>query len=625
MESKTELEKLIDNYQKETQQKKEIVNALNSLIEIIFNNFEKLVIHETDYPIIFDLVKLSLNYIEKSANEKEDNFDSIIAIVVFRVLFMGKSSFKMTDLDKKINSFKLVLELFQSDTSTENASEFVEMRKYELFENIALEFDCDYYYSYCMYLIYKYSESKIMFLDNFINFMKKSFKDEYELDLEIRKDANITEEELKKIAPDNLLKNLNNINNEIENYIVLKIDKKSHLIKKELMSPEEVAEKLKKNNELEDKKNKRIKKKTKENNKVIEKENNGERRPFEETKLQEESQYQQERKDKEENKSQEESKYQEENTEKEEDKDQEENLNPKENKHENEGAEILNINNVSKNMREEDFKTIMKNTDNKGDNSQDLSSLVNGLLSKIKELEEKGRRNNDILTEKMDEIKKDNDKLTRTIGRLTGKIDKVTKDNDILKGTIDEMTKDITAYKKKIKKHEKSFKNDQAEILKLKQNSKKQENELKLIKLRDVFKNIINIFCKAYNISMDLSYFQKIQEITKNIPRKKGKEEEWRLLNKFWSDIYLNCQLSNKNAHTIDYTLSIIDQVFEQVDPNGDMKNVKEILLKGNIEDILKKLAYNRMHNFDKKLKFKEEEKKIMESVNGLNNIYPSI
>ena len=109
------------------------------------------------------------------------------------------------------------------------------------------------------------------------------------------------------------------------------------------------------------------------------------------------------------------------------------------------------------------------------------------------------------------------------------------------------------------------------------------------------------------------------------MPRKKGKEEEWRLFNKFFSDIYLNFQVSNKNAHSIDFTLSIIDQVFEQIDPNGDMKNVKERLTRGNTEQILKKLGYNRMYNFDKKIKFKEEEEKIMESVNEINDIYPSI
>ena len=149
MESQFENGKLIENSQKEPENELEIVNALNSLTEIIFKGvFKKLEIKETDYAIIFALVKLTLNYIEKSTNNKDDNFDSIIALAVFRTLFIDKSSFKMKDLDNKINSFKLILELFQEDTE-DNPNEFKEMTKYELFENIAKEFNCNYYYSYC--------------------------------------------------------------------------------------------------------------------------------------------------------------------------------------------------------------------------------------------------------------------------------------------------------------------------------------------------------------------------------------------------------------------------------------------------------------------------------------------
>ena len=53
------------------------------------------------------------------------------------------------------------------------------------------------------------------------------------------------------------------------------------------------------------------------------------------------------------------------------------------------------------------------------------------------------------------------------------------------------------------------------------------------------------------------------------------------------------------------------------------MENVKEKLKNGTINIKLTKLVINRMNNFDDKVKFKLEEKKIMETVKGIDDIYP--
>ena len=586
MESNTKEDELI-NYSKIKQKKvTEIVDALNSLILIILDGrYQKLEINQSYYLNIHELIALTLDFIEKFENDDDDKFDSIIAIAVFRVLFMDKFNFKINDWDKKIESFSLLLKAFQKDTSIENSNEFEEMRQYELFENIAKEYNCNYYYSYCLYLIFKYSESNALFFDIFISLKKISFKIENDSDLEITKHESITDEELQKISPDNLLSNLNDIYNTNINFFVLEIDQRQ--IKIRQMSPEEMQEKL----QTEEPEVKKKKKKKKKNKKIINStttEHNSGNKTFEARKMPEENMSQKQEESKEENK------------EKDKNESQEGKENKEDNNPRNESAGTKNRNYISLNKTEEDFKTTNSKINDKEEYMQDQSSLLNGLLLTINELKEK--------INKLEKEKED----------LKGTIDGMKKEKEDLKGTIIGMKKDIAKY-------EKSKEKALSEILILKQDSKLLQKELKFIKLRDVFKNIIDIFSIAYNIGPELSYNEKTLEIKKRIPLKKGKEEEWRLFNKFFSEIYSDFQAANKNAHSIDIDLSIIDQVFDQIDPFGEMKIVKERLMKGNVDRILKKLGYNRMNNFENKSKFQIEERKILDNIKGINDIYPSI
>ena len=582
MESNTKEDELI-NYSKIKQKKvTEIVDALNSLILIILDGrYQKLEINQSYYLNIHELIALTLDFIEKFEND-DDRFDSIIAIAVFRVLFMDKFNFKINDWDKKIESFSLLLKAFQKDTSIENSNEFEEMRQYELFENIAKEYNCNYYYSYCLYLIFKYSESNALFFDIFISLKKISFKIENDSDLEITKHESITDEELQKISPDNLLSNLNDIYNTNINFFVLEIDQRQ--IKIRQMSPEEMQEKL----QTEEPEVKKKKKKKKKNKKIINStttEHNSGNKTFEARKIPEENMSQKQEESKEENK------------EKDKNESQEGKENKEDNNPRNESAGTKNRNYISLNKTEEDFKTTNSKISNKEEYMQDQSSLLNGLLLTINELKEK-----------INKLEKEKEDLKGTM----------KKEKEDLKGTIIGMKKDIAKY-------EKSKEKALSEILILKQDSKLLQKELKFIKLRDVFKNIIDIFSIAYNIGPELSYNEKTLEIKKRIPLKKGKEEEWRLFNKFFSEIYSDFQAANKNAHSIDIDLSIIDQVFDQIDPFGEMKIVKERLMKGNVDRILKKLGYNRMNNFENKSKFQIEERKILDNIKGINDIYPSI
>ena len=142
--------------------------------------------------------------------------------------------------------------------------------------------------------------------------------------------------------------------------------------------------------------------------------------------------------------------------------------------------------------------------------------------------------------------------------------------------------------------------------------------------MRDVFKNIIDLFCKAYQIRQEEYYIDKIIQIKKINQQQIMKEDEKIQLNKFFEKIYFELKPSNKNAHSIDLSKSIIEQWFIYVDPNKELEIVRQKLLKGNINELVKELAFNRINNFKNKNKFRMEDEKIIDSFTGKNDIYPN-
>ncbi len=99
---------------------------------------------------------------EETANEEESNYDSLLAINNFKALFIDKNSFNMDALDEKINCFNLVLQLFSEKELTDAGEQKIieGIIKYNIFDNISKDFDANYYYAYCLYLIFEYSASK---------------------------------------------------------------------------------------------------------------------------------------------------------------------------------------------------------------------------------------------------------------------------------------------------------------------------------------------------------------------------------------------------------------------------------------------------------------------------------
>ena len=399
--------------------------------------------------------------------------------------------------------------------------------------------------------------------------MKNSFKEEGK-NLEIVKNQNITEDNLKKISSINLAKSLKDIYNKGDSFIALEIDQEKNLIRQRQISPEEMAEIIDNKKEAKKKKKRsKKKKKTKENNNIIE--NNPE-----------ESKEQEERKNQDETDRKAESESHKENEE--------------ENKihHEIDNSQIASIRIDSQINKEDikidkDFGTITNYSDDNGEKNKETNQIyVAELRGKINEMDKK-------------------------IGKLTKLI-----------GQVEEMKNEINVLKKWKKKTKKTVKNLKTKNIKLEGDLLEIQNELILIQLRDVIKNIIDLFCKAYNISLDLCYIDKYVEIKKIIKLKVRKEEQFELCN-FFEEIYTKWFLSNKNAHSIDLSKPIIQQLFARIDQNGEFRNVQDRLSRGKLNDLLYKLGVNRNENFNDKAKLRKEEEKIFDDVNNIGDIYPKI
>lgn len=558
--NKDEME-MLEKFEKRFEKEIEIVNLLNSLSENAFKDyFPKLEIHNDEKLIIHELVENNLYYLEQRANEIDDYYETLIAIQVFKALFMDKNSFSLDNLDKKKDYFNLVLKLRLEQNLNDLEQKRINdcVSKYTLFNDIVKDFDFDYYFAYCLYLIFEYSTTKIFFFDSFISFMKKVFKDDKKVELEVRKDENISEDELRKIDLKDLLDDLYNIYYKEENYYILFIDNKFNRIRQKKMSPEETEERINKNLKTKTKHKQRKKKATKEKNIILNKDNNP--------------------------------------------------RGQEENNIDSESIEDSNVKDISENSEEEVTQKIEDNQKDESQNNEIFEEKKQNIENASKE---------STLQEKYDQ-------LSSLVKSLSLEIDRLKNEDEKSKKQIKEMKKEIVKNKKKHGEYNKVIKNIKSDFIEVKKGSIKLENELRLIQLRDVFKNIIDFFCKAYEISQDGYYIDKVLKIKKKISKQRMKEDEKIQLMQFFEKIYFDLQFSNKNAHSIDLSQPIIEQVFTIIDPKMELINVKNKLSNGKINNLLKQSGFNRLINFNNKTKLRLEEEKIIDSVKEIKDIYPN-
>ena len=525
MEHSKEEKELIEKFEEQIKKEKEIVDLFNSLREATFKNyFEKLEIHDDEKLLIFELVSRCLYYLEETANESEDNYDSLIAINVFKALFMDKYKFKMDAFDSKKYCFNLVLKLFSDEHLSDAEQEMINkgIIKYNIFDEISKDFDDNYYYVYCLYLIFEYSASKLFFLDTFIAFMKKMFKDEKDVELEIRKDENISEFELDKINQDVLLKSLHDIYYKEENYYILYINN-NELQKKDIPYDElakifnevpKSAVKSKKNK----KKTKKVESFISDNKNQKENETQGENKIPEENKIQKE------------NKTLEENKIVIKRVENliiiNKDKNKEETQKIKDNqiaiqKNEKTKSKIINTDNSSKESISQDQYNQLSLKIN------ELVSIINELneeskikTAQINELNEKDKlktaqinelnEESKIITAQINKLNEKDKLITAQINKLkeeskikTAQINKLNEESKIKTAQINKLNKKDTIKtteinemkantEKRNKINQKKFQNMRNDFEKIEKDLIKIKCKLKKIKLGDVFRNIID-------------------------------------------------------------------------------------------------------------------------------------
>ena len=606
----------------EIEKEKEIVNLFNSLVEAISEDLsEKLEILGDQKYVIFNLVSKSLYSLEeclKDSEDSEDNYDSLLAIDVFKALFLNEYSLKIDALEDKKCCFNYVLKLLLDAklSPDENKKIIQSIVKYKAFDTMANDFNGNYYYVYCLYLVYEYSDSRLFFLNTFISFIKEMYKNENNVELEIRKDENVSESELGKLNPIVLLDSLKDFYYKNENFYILCINENK--LKFEKFSAMELATKLNENPKSA-KKSKKKKKKTKKSGKA--ESNQGENLIPNENLIQNKNPIQ--------NKNN----IQKENNNQKENKNIKENIIIKKNKiikeKKMEIKRVENIMIINKGKRQEDSLKIDTSSNELISKEQynKLVITINELISKIKDLNEKDA----LKTAQINNLNKKDELKTAQINNLIEENKNLNKKDELKEAQINNLIEENKNNKAEIKEmkendkiRKKRMQNIRKNLLKIEKDLIMVKYELDSIKFRDIFRNIIDLFCKAYNISQEFYYADKIIEIKTKISRQPMKEDERNKLFNFFDKIYFDYQYGNKSAHSIDFAKSIIDQVFVFIDPKNELEIVKMKLMKGKLDNLLKKFVFNRLNNYNNKAKLRNEEQGILETVSGISELYPN-
>lgn len=539
----------------------EIVDLLNSLIESSFNDYhQKLNILDGEKLIIFTLTQNKIVFLEQTAYENEDNSEAILAITVFKIFFMNNNSFNLKDLDEKKKYFNLLLKLLKHENVDNNEFCYIQEILSKISESTV--------YSPLLKLIEEnYDNSFYVFC--FYAFLKysgtkKIFYDSFLTFVKSEFKSNKQDIDL-ELRNDFSEKEIESISEKdlINDLLFIRKNIINYIIlsidnghlKIEKMPPDQIKYML-------DNKDGEPEIKKKNNNK---KQRNKESSSIGNNIIT----Y---------------SKEQENNCINELGLDENVGNMKNKNSQENKDKTVLKAKSLEEESRNnQDNNNIFDRINEDGNNSQKELSIedrLNQLLSMIQDLKERMKD-------------KDNE-------------------NNSLKEIINQNNKKHRKYQNIIKNYKKNIDTITRKAIGL-------EQDLGLIKMRDAFKNILDLFCKALGIPLDYSYNSKMKEIIKNERIKNTKIGD--LVN-FLKKIYFELKISNENAHSIKLNESILSQVFDYIDQDEKLNELKKVLEKGKIGDLLKKLAINRkIYCYDRKLMLKEEQK-IMDEVKDLDDIF---
>ena len=576
--------------------KLEIVKLFNSLNKAIFKEYysEMIITYEKLFTI-YDRVKSELKLLEDFPDEIDDNAEYAFAIKVFKILFLGENDLNTEQFSKKKKSFVRILNLLKNEMLAKEESQDNINFINEIITNSTFKSFCttlcknnesNIYYVACFYVIYLYSKSNSIFLDLFILLLKTEFQKVNPL-IELVLEKDFSEENLKKISLDNLINDFDSIYKGFMNYSILYIDQ-LHLKIKPKNNIFYEDENKEKSNEI-----KNIEKEKQSINKKNNKKKTKKNKNMESSKI---------------------------------------NLTAQDIKKEEEDEVEYQI--EESQIKESQVKKSQKNYGGKANEKKEIfnepqlnkiesSNTIESQENIIKNLLEKMANFERVIANNEQQYKEDIANLEQQhkedIANLDEKIDKLEKQ---YKEDIDDLKQKLANLEKDAIENSKKYKNVKKSIENLKKNLRETnfkiidlEQELRLIQIRDPFKNIIDLFCQALKINQEYSYKNKVDEIKNAIMLMKLTEDKRDNMLYFFSKIYYILNIDNFKAHTIDSDKPILSQIFSYIDPSGKLNDLRISLEKGKINALLKTLLLNRINNFNNKKVYFEEEKKTIESV----------
>ena len=107
------------------------------------------------------------------------------------------------------------------------------------------------------------------------------------------------------------------------------------------------------------------------------------------------------------------------------------------------------------------------------------------------------------------------------------------------------------------------------------------EFDLKKIKIRSIYKSIIDIFCNAYDKNLNDNYYNKLNNLL-YILEQYEENDKIAELKQFLVDIYYFLQKGNCTAHSIEENLTPLDLIFPLIEKESkqNYSKTKEIFLK---------------------------------------------
>ena len=127
--------------------------------------------------------------------------------------------------------------------------------------------------------------------------------------------------------------------------------------------------------------------------------------------------------------------------------------------------------------------------------------------------------------------------------------------------------------------------------------------ELKKIKIRSLYKGIIDIFCSVYDLGLEGNYYQKLNNLLYEL-EKLTENDKIKELKEFLMDVYFYLQRGNCLAHSIDEDTTPLEMIFTLIEKGRkkNYSNTKKLLLELSFDEILSHAIdnYNSLKNKEK-------------------------